>query len=287
MNVLITGANGQLGREIEMISPEYEQLNLIFAGSEACDISNKDQLGDFVTEKSVEAIINCAAYTAVDNAEDDEESAFQTNSSGVKNLVEICEEFGIKLIHISTDYVFDGNSFEPYETDDPINPIGVYGKSKRAGEKHILNSNSNSIIIRTSWLYSSFGNNFVKTMLRLGSERDELGIVNDQFGTPTYARDLANACLTIVSNDDLRANGAVYHFANHEVTTWFEFTKEIFRIANITCEVNPITTADYPTKARRPKYSALSSTKIERDFNVSNREWQNALSECLEAIYQA
>lgn len=287
MKILVTGANGQLGSEIKAIQESFNHLDLVYASSKECDITNLDSLRAIINQNNIEGIINCAAYTAVDNAEDQPDQAYLVNATGVQHLVQLAEERNLSLIHISTDYVFNGSKDTPYLPSDEVDPIGVYGNSKRRGEEHIINSDTNSIIIRTSWLYSSFGQNFVKTMLRLGNERDQLGIVNDQYGTPTYARDLANACLTIITEEDLRKNGTIYHFANEGVTTWYSFTKEIFEIANIDCELKPINTADYPTKAERPKYSALSSEKIVNDFRLVNRNWKDALKDCLDLIYQA
>ena len=283
MNVLVTGKNGQLGSELRAIEKEYD-YQLIFKSSSECDITDKSILENVIKEYKIDALINGAAYTAVDQAEDNEENAFKVNCEGVKNIDELALKYGFKYIHISTDYVFNGENKEPYASDDIVSPLGVYGKSKRAGEEVVINSNSDSIVIRTSWLYSSFGNNFVKTIIKHGLQKAELNIVNDQFGSPTYARDLAKACMEIIKKDRISANGKVYQFCNTNATNWFEFTKEIFRLKSIACHLNPISTDQYPTKAQRPKYSVLSSKKIETDFSIENRNWQEALAECLTLI---
>jgi dTDP-4-dehydrorhamnose reductase len=232
-------------------------------------------------------VINCAAYTAVDQAEEDVEIAEQVNSIGVLNLVNALKKVNGKLIHISTDYVFDGNSFLPYQELDELNPIGIYGETKRAGELVILNSSIDALVIRTSWLYSAYGNNFVKTMLKLGHERDELEVIFDQVGTPTYASDLAKTCLDILldkSSENISMNGKIYHYSNEGVTSWYDFAKAIMELGSIDCKVRPIETKDYPTPAKRPHFSVLNKTKIKKDFNIEIPYWRDSLDKCVEKL---
>lgn len=285
MRILVTGKNGQLGSELKVLSSTSEHT-FFFTGSEELDITQKAAIKSFVSDNNITAIINCAAYTAVDNAEDDSLNAFLVNDTAVQYLSEVCEEDHIRLIHISTDYVFNGGSETPYNTNDPVDPIGIYGQSKKAGELHVIKSSSDSIVIRTSWVYSTFGNNFVKTMLRLGTERDELNVVADQNGCPTYAKDLANAILEIIgSAGRLDQKQKVYHFSNKGIISWFDFANKIFELSgNVTCKVNPITTDKFPTKAKRPKYSVLNTSAFEQDFGVNIRTWEEALLECIQLL---
>ncbi len=285
MRILITGSKGQLGSEINTLALNNKANVMFFADLPELDITNKSGLGKYIHKNNIEAIINCAAYTNVDKSEDDSICAMSVNATAVQNLVELTQEYNLKLIHISTDYVFNGNSHIPYKEDDEVSPIGVYGKTKRAGEEFILKSSSESIIIRTSWLYSSFGNNFVKTMLRLGEERDSLGVIFDQVGTPTYARDLALACLELLYKSyKLNDKGKIYHFSNEGIISWYDFAKAIMEIANINCYVKPIETKDYPTIAKRPNYSVLNKAKIKNDFSIKIPYWKDSLAECLELL---
>lgn len=282
MKVLITGANGQLGSEIECLKEQYPSFELVFSDLPELDICNKLSLSNFVSEHRIEVIINCAAYTAVDKAEVDLTKALLVNATAVSYLVDIAETHNLKLIHISTDYVFDGTSNIPYSEEMMVSPLGVYGKTKRHGESFLLDSTSDSILIRTSWLYSSFGNNFVKTMMRLGEERDELGVISDQVGTPTYAFDLAQVCLEILTNfDRLDRNGKVYHFSNEGVASWYDFAKAIMHFSDINCLVKPIETKDYPTPAARPHYSVLNKNNIKADFNIEIPYWRDSLEKCI------
>ena len=284
MNILVTGANGQLGSEIRGLIGGFESFNFVFKDLPDLDICNFLELEKFVKEYKIDSIINCAAYTAVDKAEEDNEIAKKVNSEGVLNLVKVLEKVNGKLIHISTDYVFNGESFLPYKETDKVSPIGVYGDTKREGELSVLNSGIDGIIIRTSWLYSSYGNNFVKTMLRLGKDRGELGVIFDQIGTPTYARDLAQTCLSILSQkkqSKISENGNLYHFSNEGVASWFDFAKEIMHIGEVNCKVKPIETKDYPTLAKRPHFSVLNKTKIKKDFEIEVPYWKNSLIECI------
>jgi len=285
-NVLVTGANGQLGSEIRELSSAYEN-KFFFTDSQDLDITNKTKVENFCQKNKIHVIINCAAYTAVDKAEEDEVNADKINHLAVKYLAEIAKEQDIKLIHISTDYVFDGRNFKPYVETDTTNPQGVYGQTKLESEQAMVSVNpANSIIIRTSWVYSSFGANFVKTMLRLGKERDELGVIFDQVGTPTYARDLADALLRMVSDECLvfSDNVEIYNFSNEGVASWYDFAKAIFELANVEVEVKPIQTVDYPTPARRPHYSILDKSKIKKEYNITIPYWKDSLSDCITKI---
>jgi len=284
-NILVTGANGQLGNEIRVLSQDKKtDSQFYFTSSKDLDISNFEAVEIFLITNSITHIINCAAYTAVDKAEKDEKNAIEINYFAVKNLAQISKKLDIKLIHISTDYVFDGNAFIPYKEDEITNPKSVYGKSKLDGENSIHDINPiNSIIIRTSWVYSSFGNNFVKTMQRLGNEKDELGVIYDQVGTPTYARDLARAILEIVPKLNNR-KVEIYHYSNEGVLSWYDFAKEIMKMEKLNCRINPIETKEYPTPAKRPHYSILNKSKIKKDFDIIIPYWKDSLKECLKEL---
>ncbi|MDC3253104.1 dTDP-4-dehydrorhamnose reductase [Crocinitomicaceae bacterium] len=283
MNVLITGKNGQLGSELQEVSMNSPHT-FVFCDSIECDICDAKAIESIVSKHNIQTIINCAAYTAVDKAEDDEKNAMYVNFIGVQNLNTIAEKFKIKLIHISTDYVFSGGQKKPYEPEDAVSPVGVYGKSKRKGEEVILNSNADAIVLRTSWLYSSFGNNFVKTMLRLGKKQASLNVVDDQFGSPTYARDLAQFCIRLLDVETLSSKRRIYHYANAGEISWCTFAQEIMSLARLNCKIDPISSDKYPTKAERPDYSVLSTVAIESDFNASVSEWKNALKECMNRL---
>ncbi len=286
-NILVTGSNGQLGSELRRCSVGCQKyLHFIFTDVDTLDISNVDDVDSFVKQNNISYIINCAAYTAVDKAEDDVDLCYKINSHAVKNLAVVAEKYGVKVIHVSTDYVFDGTKTSSYLETDIVNPQSVYGKSKVEGEKALLESCPQSIIIRTAWLYSIYGNNFVKTMIRLGKERSEINVVSDQIGTPTNANDLAKAILAIVEFSEVKEFvSGIYHFSNIGVTTWYDFTLAIHRYAQITtCKVNPITTAEYPTRASRPQYSVLSKDKIIRTFDLKIPDWEDSLASCLEEL---
>ena len=280
--VLVTGANGQLGNELKVIASKYPAYHFIFVSRKELAIDDPDAVKKFFAENRIACCINCAAYTAVDKAEADAENAFRINADGVANLARVCNEQDVQFIHISTDYVFDGNTDLPYKESDPANPPGIYGASKRKGEEQAFQNNPSSIIIRTSWLYSSFGNNFVKTMLRLMKERESINVVNDQFGCPTYAADLADAVMKIVSSGNKKPG--IYHYANAGITTWYGFALAIKELSKSNCLVNPISTEQYPTAARRPKYSVLDTKKIREAFDISIPEWQNSLQTCLKLL---
>ena len=284
MRVLITGSNGQLGSEIKELATNYSKLDFIFKDLPELDIINFEVLQAFIMDNNINAVINCAAYTAVDKAEEDAEVAEKVNSKGVINIVNALQTVNGKLIHISTDYVFNGNNFLPYKESDPVSPIGVYGETKRAGELAVLNSAIDAIVIRTSWLYSSYGNNFVKTMLRLGREKETLDVISDQSGTPTYAKDLAKTCLEILCGDNsgyISKNGKLYHYSNDGVASWYDFAKEIMKLGEVHCKVYPIETKDYPTLVKRPQYSVLDKSKIKTDFKLEIPYWKDSLKDCM------
>lgn len=284
INILVTGSNGQLGSALQVLAKQYTQYQFYFTDVAELDITDKSAIAVFVSANSIYAIVNCAAYTAVDKAESDLELADKINHLAVKYLAEVAKEHQCKLIHISTDYVFDGTHHIPYVETDVPNPQSVYGKTKLAGEQVLQEINpSNSIIIRTSWVYSSFGANFVKTMLKLGKERDELRVITDQVGTPTYAADLAQTILTILphlSNEKVE----VYHYTNEGVCSWYDFAQAIFEISKIDCKVIPITTAQYPTAAQRPHYSVLNKTQLKEKFKIEIPYWRDSLRNCLKKM---
>lgn len=283
INILITGSKGQLGSEIEALSQNYN-YNFFFTDRESLDITDKNKLDDFINNNSINIIINSSAYTAVDKAEDDKLNADKVNHLATKYLAEISKKYNLKLVHISTDYVFDGQNFKPYNENDKTNPNSIYGQTKLDGEKAMQKINlKDSIIIRTSWVYSSFGANFVKTMLRLGKERDSLGVIFDQVGTPTYARDLAKAILDILPNIKNK-KVEIYNYSNEGVVSWYDFAKEIMKMAKIECNINPIETSEYPTPAKRPHYSLLNKSKIKKEFGIIIPYWKDSLDECLKAL---
>jgi dTDP-4-dehydrorhamnose reductase len=286
MNVLVTGASGQLGSEIKDCQHNFKELNVVYADLLDLDICNEDAVNTFVTLNGIEAVINCAAYTAVDKAEEAAETARNVNATGVLNLVKAMQNVNGKIIHISTDYVFDGTKSLPYVEEDIVNPIGVYGNTKREGELAVINSTIEGIVIRTSWLYAAYGNNFVKTMMRLGKEKEKLTVIFDQIGTPTFAGDLANTCLAILSIEQNRIDkaGKVYHFSNEGVASWYDFATAVMKINKLDCKVFPIETKDYPTLAKRPHYSVLNKSKIKTDFNIQIPYWRDSLEKCIEKL---
>ncbi len=273
--LLITGANGQLGNELRLLLGD----NALYTDYAELDITNAAEVRAFVNAHRVDMIVNCAAYTAVDKAESDEEKAYAINAVGPANLAQA----GVPLIHVSTDYVFDGASCRPYVEDDVPNPATVYGRTKLAGEKHVLENADTALVIRTAWLYSSFGNNFVKTMLRLGAERDSLNVVFDQVGTPTYARDLAAAIVKIMPQLKPGMKG-VYHFSDEGVCSWYDFAVRIMDKAGQPCRVKPIESVDYPMPAKRPFYSVLNKGKIKAAFGVDIPHWEKSLDDCLKKL---
>jgi dTDP-4-dehydrorhamnose reductase len=286
MRVLVTGKNGQLGQSINkiVIENQYDD-EFIFVGRDELDLSREASIVSYFDNNNFDVIINCAAYTTVDKAEEEVELANQVNHLAVKQLAEISKAQQVKLIHISTDYVFDGKSDKPYKETDVTNPINVYGQTKLAGEQAVQEAMlTNAIIIRTSWVYSEFGNNFVGTMLRLGKERDELNVVSDQVGSPTYATDLANAILEIIQNKEFKGakqTTQIYHYSNEGEISWYEFAKEIFKITKIECKVNPVKTSQYPAIAERPGNTITSKDKIIDAFGVNISDWKTSLDICL------
>jgi len=282
-NILVTGGNGQLGSEIRELSTKSGD-NFFFTDVSELDITSKEAIEAFVEAKQIDTIINCAAYTAVDKAESEQELADKVNHLAVKNLAEVAKANDIALIHISTDYVFDGQNYRPYLESDATNPKGVYGQTKLDGEKAMIAINpKNSLIIRTAWVYGSFGANFVKTMLRLGKEREQLTVIYDQVGSPTYARDLAQVILDILPQLD-KESVEIYNYSNEGVLSWFDFAKEIMKMAKLSCDILPIETKDYPTPATRPHYSLLNKAKIKAKFNITIPYWKDSLDACLREL---
>ena len=291
MVVLVTGANGQLGQSIQFIAGNYPDIQFIFCSSSDLDITNKDNCEKVFSQSKPDFCINAAAYTAVDKAETETEKAHLINAVGAQNLAKVCKNFGTTLLHISTDFVFDGNKSIPYAEEDATNPQSVYGQTKLDGEKAIREVLDNYFIIRTSWVYSQFGNNFMKTILRLAKERTSLGIVSDQIGTPTNAVDLAEAILKIVESQKSKTKKettnaqhptpktqfGVYHFSNEGECSWYEFAKKIVETNNINIDLQPIPTTSYPTPAQRPKYSVLDKSKIKIVFGIEIKSWEESL----------
>ena len=286
-HVLVTGANGQLGSELQYLtkSNSYDNLSFYFTDKETLDITKADEVEAFCKEKEIKIIINCAAYTAVDKAQEDKERANLINHLAVKNISKIAKKEGIEMIHISTDYVFDGSNCRPYIEEDRVNPTSIYGQTKLDGERAMQEiCPPNSLIIRTSWVYSAFGSNFVKTMLRLAKERDQLGVIFDQVGTPTYAKNLAQSILEIIIKQYSTSTVEIYHYSNEGVCSWYDFAKAIFELSEIPCHLNPITTEQYPTPATRPHYSILNKSKIKRDFDLDIPYWKDALKDALGSL---
>jgi len=278
-SILITGAKGQLGCELQKLVPRYPQYRFFPTDIDTLDLCDKEAIESFLNKNRISYVINCAAYTAVDKAEDDIALCYRINCDAVRNLAEAVGGKA-KIIHISTDYVFDGTSQRPLRETDQPNPQSVYGKSKLEGEQILQKIAPDSIIVRTAWLYSSFGNNFVKTMIRLGKEKESINVVNDQIGTPTCAADLASALLQIIEESDKKNSfpSGIYHYSNEGVCSWYEFCLKIHELANITtCKVQPVTTAEYPTKALRPAYSVLDKTKIVETFHLTIPHWEKSL----------
>lgn len=271
---LITGSKGQLGTELSKLLPDA-----ICADIDVLDITDEVAVKNFVYDNNIDVIINCAAYTAVDKAETDIELATKINVDGPKNLA----KSGAKIIHISTDYVFDGTGHKPYNPDEKTNPVSVYGKTKRAGELAVLENADVAVVIRTAWLYSPYGNNFVKTMRRLGNEKSEINVVADQIGTPTYAADLADAIVKILPQITSE-NSGVYHFTNEGVCSWYDFACEIMELSNLKCVVNPIKSSQYPTPAARPFYSVLDKDKIKQVFGINIKHWKDGLKRCISEL---
>lgn len=282
MNILITGCNGQLGNEMQLLEKDNPQHQWFNTDVQELDITDVDAIRAFVQEHQIDGVVNCAAYTAVDKAEENEELCTKLNAEAPAYLASAVGSRGGWMIQISTDYVFDGTSHIPYVEDDETCPNSVYGRTKLVGELNVQKLCEQSMIIRTAWLYSAFGNNFVKTMIRLGKERPELGVIFDQIGTPTYARDLAVAIMTAINKGIVPG---LYHFSDEGVISWYDFAKAIHRIAGITtCHVKPLHTAEYPTPARRPHYSVLDKTKIKKVYGIEIPYWEDSLKDCIEKL---
>lgn len=280
--ILVTGANGQLGREIHNLSSAYPQFDYIFLPRDELAIENAESVKLFFTKNRPQYCINCAAYTAVDKAESEKQLAFIINSEAVGVLAAVCKEYSCRFIHISTDYVFDGTASAPYKEEAATNPQSIYGASKLEGEKKALEYNPDTIIIRTSWVYSEFGKNFVKTMLKLMNEKEEINVVCDQYGSPTYATDLAEMILQIIASENWQPG--VYHYSNDGVISWYDFALMIKELSGSKCKVKPISTSQYPTPAKRPAYSVLDKTKIQKDFGIVLKNWKVSLAECIEGF---
>jgi len=282
-SILITGSNGQLGNEFRVLAGRYQQYNFIFTDVAELDITRIDDVKNFLSENPSDFIINCAAYTNVDKAESDHELAWQINVAGPKNLAEAATSVNALFVHVSSDYVFDGKGSIPYTEKDQVNPQGYYGITKLEGEKAVQNSDARALIIRTSWLYSSFNNNFVKTMRKYGAERGELRVVADQQGTPTYTADLAEAIMHIINKFEGNCT-EIYHYSNLGNTTWHGFATEIIKLSGIDCSVYPITTDEYPLPAPRPAYSILNKSKIQKDFDLQIPDWKDSLARCIKLL---
>ena len=290
MNILVTGRNGQLGNEMQLQAKDNGQHRYYFTDvvipensiAQKLDITNEQEVDTFVEKNEIDCIVNCAAYTAVDKAESNEELCDLLNNIAPGYLAKAVGKRGGSIVQISTDYVFDGTSYKPVTEEQPTCPNSVYGRTKLAGEERVKANCKNHLIIRTAWLYSTFGNNFVKTMIRLGQEKAELGVIFDQVGTPTYARDLATAIFTAINQGIVPG---IYHFSNEGVISWYDFTKAIHRIAGITtCHVKPLHTMEYPTPAARPHYSVLDKTKIKNTYGIEIPYWEDSLRECISKL---
>ena len=282
MKILITGCNGQLGNEMQLLEKENPQHTYFNTDVAELDITDQNAIEKFVSENAIDGIVNCAAYTAVDKAEENQNLCMKLNATAPDYLAQAIEKRGGWMIQISTDYVFDGTNHKPYTETDSVCPNSTYGRTKLAGEQAVMAGCKKSMIIRTAWLYSTFGNNFVKTMIRLGKEKPELGVIFDQIGTPTYARDLAVAIFAAINQGIVPG---IYHFSNEGVISWYDFTKAIHRIAGITtCRVRPLHTEEYPTPANRPHYSVLDKTKIKQTYSIEIPYWEESLIECVKLL---
>lgn len=278
-NILVTGASGQLGSELRVLSPSFPQYNFFFATREELSVADEPSVKKYFAENNIDCCINCAAYTAVDNAEKERDAAFAANTSAAGYLAAACRESNALFIHFSTDYVFAGDNNSPYTEEDATAPLNYYGETKLEGEKAALQNNDASIIIRTSWVYSSFGKNFVKTMIRLMTEKESIGVVNDQIGSPTYAADLAAAVMQIVSGEE--HTPGIYHYSNEGIISWHDFALEIKELIGSSCIVNGIPTSAYPTPAKRSAYSAMDTFRIKNTFGINIPFWKDSLKKCI------
>jgi dTDP-4-dehydrorhamnose reductase len=281
-NILVTGANGQLGMELRQLASAFPQYRFLFVARDVLSIDDTTAVTKYFEEHEVDACINCAAYTAVDKAEEEQASAISINATAVGNIAACCKNKGALFVHFSTDYVFNGNAAEPYKETHSTDPVNFYGQTKLMGEQAAIKNNPESIIIRTSWVYSRFGKNFVKTMLRLMAERESIGVVADQYGCPTYAADLAAAVMTII--DGKKYTPGIYHYCNKGVINWHQFALAIRELAQQQCIVNAIHTSNYPTPAKRPAYSALDTATISETFGIKIPEWKESLAVCIAAL---
>jgi dTDP-4-dehydrorhamnose reductase len=284
MNILVTGCNGQLGSEIQKLAAEHKAFKFFFTDINELDITIPEKIEKFVKANKIECVINCAAFTDVEQAEVDRNKASLINTTAVKHLAEVCAKSDALLIHFSTDYVFDGKNHRPYFEGDTASPKNVYGKSKFEGEIEILFNAKRAIIIRTSWLYSSFGSNFVKNILEKAKSNKHVDVIYDQVGTPTYARDLAKAVLHIIPITKPKMRTEIYNFSNEGVTSWYDFAKAIVDIKKINCEVRPVLTKHFPSNTQRPHYSVLNKSRIKNDFEINIPHWMDSLRECLQLL---
>lgn len=280
--ILVTGANGQLGMEFRELSAGYPVFRFLFVSRDELPIDNKIALETFFSSNKIDHCINCAAYTAVDKSETEQDIAIAINATAVGELARLCKQYNAGFIHFSTDYVFNGNASEPYQPQDTTDPVNFYGETKLKGEQLALQHNAESMIIRTSWVYSAFGKNFVKTMLRLMAEKESIGVVSDQVGSPTYAADLAKAVMDIIHSGEERAG--IFHYCNQGIISWYDFASAIKEISGSNCIVNPITTKDYSTPAKRPSYSALDTQKIQSAFGIEIPQWRESLERCMKQL---
>lgn len=283
-NILITGANGQLGNEIRVQVGKNPTDNYFFTDVNELDITNKEMLESFISYHKIDVVVNCAAYTQVDKAEDDAKIADRINNKAVQNIAETCEKNNASIIHISTDYVFDGSNNFPYTENMPTAPLGVYGKTKLAGENAVIESKCHFVILRTSWLYSSFGGNFVKTMQKLTSERESLNVVFDQVGTPTFAADLAKVIVDLIANNSYKTISGIYHYSNEGVCSWYDFAIEIRNLFQHTCSISPCLSSEFPSKVKRPHFSVLDKSKIKKDLKITIPHWKESLKECVKIL---
>ncbi|MEE4258901.1 MAG: dTDP-4-dehydrorhamnose reductase [Bacteroidales bacterium] len=284
ISILITGSKGQLGSEFQKLAADYPDFRFVFTDIEELDLIDFKAVDSYISKNSFHYCINCAGYTSVDQAEDEPGKAFLLNADAVGNLAKVCEKNQVRFIHISTDYVFNGKANKPYKEDDPVSPQSVYGFSKLRGEEVILKYTKDAIIIRTAWLCSAYGKNFVKTMLKLGLEKQELKVVNDQIGSPTFTEDFSKAILEIIRNPLAQKSSEIYHYSSLGIISWFDFAKEIMHQAGLNCRILPVNTLEYPTKAKRPAYSVLDKSKIIKDYKLEIPEWQDSLLKLIQDI---
>lgn len=284
MKILVTGSKGQLGNEIRVLAEGYPDFDFIYTDVDELDITDSLKVEEFFAVNQPQVIVNCAAYTAVDKAESDETTAYLINATAVENLAKSAALIGALIVHISTDYVFDGNSNLPYNESDKTNPQSAYGRTKLAGEDAVCQFASKGVILRTSWLFSAFGNNFVKTMIKYGIEREELNVVFDQVGTPTYAKDLAKVILDIIPSACLKFGVDLFHYSNEGVASWYDFAKTVITHSGISCEIKPILTKDYPLPAPRPCFSILNKSKIKEVYKINIPYWSDSVKDCIQRL---